>query len=93
MERLLALFGFTAVSDIAVWRSWLTTRLSALAGAIQLAGGYFVTFPPEWTGAFPIDVGRTLLVIGTVATFLIPIVRGIEQPKLAEKRAIAEMQK
>ena len=93
MERLLKLFGFTPVADIAVWRSWMTTRMTVLATAIQAGAAYFMVFPPEWTSAFPIDVGRTLLLVGTITTILIPFVRGIEQPKLAEKRAIAEMHK
>ena len=91
IESIIKLFGGTPVEDIAMWRSWWTTKMSTLAASLQAAGLYFAVFPPHWTQAFPVNLGAGMVIVGTILTVIIPFVRGTQQPKLAEQRAINQM--
>lgn len=82
MEKLLALFGATAVPNVAQWKKWWSTKLSALQFTLGTLIAVLMQLPPHVQAQLPPNtilwLGSIIAIIGVIA----PPLRAAEQKKL-----------
>lgn len=82
MEKLLLFFGITPKWNAFAWKSYWTTKLSALQIALGSAAVAFATLPAEWKAGLPDYLGAILGFATVVVGFLTPPAAAAQQPKL-----------
>lgn len=72
MEKLLKLFGLTPMANASLWKSYWTTKLSALQIALGGAAVAFAMMPTRWQEQFPDSFGLYCGLATVVVGFLTP---------------------
>lgn len=82
MEKLLLFFGITPKWNAFAWKSYWTTKLSAIQFALGSAAVAFGAMPPEWKTGLPSWLGVALGGATIVIALLTPPAAAAQQPKL-----------
>ena len=82
MEKLLRFFGIEPKWNAFAWKSYWTTKLSALQLALGSAAVAFGAMPSEWKMGLPSWLGVALGSATIVIALLTPPAAAASQPKL-----------
>lgn len=82
MEKLLLFFGIEPKWSAFAWKSYWTTKLSALQVMLGAMAVAFAALPSKWQDAFPDNFGLYCGVATIIVAALTPPAAAAQQPKL-----------
>lgn len=82
MEKLLLFFGIEPKWNAFAWKSYWTTKLSALQVMLGAMAVAFAALPSKWQDAFPDNFGLYCGVATIIVAALTPPAAAAQQPKL-----------